>query len=183
MTRKYEEEISLQARAKLARGKKMFLSVHHDSAQPQFLEVKKDRVCSKKAKGYSLFVSRKNAFFEESLKYARFLGEQLYAQGLRPSTHHGEPIKGENRKLLDAKLGIYQYDDLIVLKQAEAPAVLLEGAVIVHPEDEALARSSEYRQKIAKAVAATFAYVLNEQKLIKASEEKPAEQSLMQKEQ
>ncbi|MBQ7585220.1 MAG: N-acetylmuramoyl-L-alanine amidase [Desulfovibrionaceae bacterium] len=152
-------EISLQDRAKKAQGKRLFLSIHHDSAQEQFIQKINGHPCSNKARGYSLFVSGKNPYFERSLMYAKVLGQMLVERGLTPSTHHGEPIKGENRLCLDPKLGIYQFDDLIVLKQSKAPALLLEAAVIINPEDDELARSFNYQLIIAEAIGQTFRFI------------------------
>ena len=159
VTRPRNGEISLQQRAAKAQGKKLFLSIHHDSAQPKYIQMINGHPCSDKVAGFSIFVSGKNPYFDRSLTYARVLGMMLLAQGLTPSTHHGEPIKGENRPLLDPDCGVYQYDDLIVLKQAKAPAVLLEAAVIINPRDDALAKSSAYQLKIAAAIAQMFRFV------------------------
>ncbi|MCR4667514.1 MAG: N-acetylmuramoyl-L-alanine amidase [Desulfovibrio sp.] len=159
LSRRPGEERSLSDRAKQAKGKKLLLSLHHDSVQERFLSRSQPFPCSNKANGYSLFVSRKNKYFEKSLLYARVLGEILRTLGLRPSSHHGEAIPGENRPLLDPSLGIYQYDDLVVLKNADAPAILLEAAVIVHPEDDVLAQSPRFQLGIAEAIAQTFRFV------------------------
>jgi hypothetical protein len=40
---------------------------------------------------------------------------------LKPSRHHGEAIAGENRRLIDPENGIYQFDDLVVLKLQGLP--------------------------------------------------------------
>ncbi|MBR4742402.1 MAG: N-acetylmuramoyl-L-alanine amidase [Desulfovibrio sp.] len=153
-------DLSLQARAQKAKGKKIFLSIHHDSAQPYLITRKHGHPCSDKVSGYSIFVSRKNKYFELSLEYARALGRELQKFGMVPSTHHGEPVKGENRPLLDAQLGIYQYDDLIVLKHADAPALLLEAAVIVNPQDDAMAKSVDFQHKIASAIKVMLHFAL-----------------------
>ncbi|MDR2056013.1 MAG: N-acetylmuramoyl-L-alanine amidase [Desulfovibrio sp.] len=158
MTRTPDGEISLTDRAKTAAGKKLFLSLHHDSAQPQFVRQINGNPCSDKAEGYSIFVSAKNPHFQKSLACARVLGEALRRSGLVPSAHHGENIKGENRKSLDAHLGIYLFDDLVVLKNAESPALLLEAAVIINPADEVRAGSEAYRLKIAQAVEQTMLF-------------------------
>lgn len=155
-TRGPTENISLQKRAEKSAGKKLFISLHHDSVQPQFLQKINGFPSSQKARGYSIFVSRKNPYFDKSLEYAKVLGAALRAQGMKPGTHHGEKIKGENRPLLDPKLGIYAYDDLIVLKQSKCPALLLESAVIVHPQDELAARSEKHQLAIARALEKTI---------------------------
>jgi N-acetylmuramoyl-L-alanine amidase len=161
VTRTPDGEISLTDRAKMSAGKKLFLSLHHDSAQPQFITCRNGNPCSEKAQGYSIFVSGKNGFFRESLVCARVLGEALKNSGLLPSTHHGEKIRGENRESLDAALGIYRFDDLVVLKNAKSPALLLEAAVIIHPGDDARAGTREYQLKIADAVEKTITFAVN----------------------
>ncbi len=127
------------------------LSFHHDSVQPQYLSTwvvdgKKYRY-SDRFVGYSLFVSKKNPRFGASFAFARTIGENLRKRGLKPTLHHAEPIKGENRTLLDKSNGVYQFDDLIVLKHADAPAVLLEAGVIVHRDEEIALQTAE-RQNI-----------------------------------
>ena len=153
VTKKPDAEFSLVDRASLSSGKTLFISLHHDSAQPQFIRRVNGNPCSEKAEGFSLFVSSKNAYFQESLAAAKVLGASLRVSGLHPSTHHGEPIPGENRKLLDEYCGVYLFDDLIVLKNAKSPAILLEAGVIVNPVDDARVKTLEHQQKIAEAVA------------------------------
>ena len=152
LTRKANEELSLINRASAAAGKRLFLSIHHDSVQPLFITWKNHRPTSTKAEGYSIFVSSKNRYYGQSLKYAHRLGAALRSRGLSPSKHHGEKISGENRQLLDSENGIYLFDDLVVLKNADAPSVLFEAAVIVNPQDEARAASEQYKLQIAEAV-------------------------------
>lgn len=150
------QDMSLAERAAKSRRSRLLLSVHHDSVQPQFLFVKSGNNgahhCSTKAQGFSIFVSARNKQYENSLRLAKKLGEALAKRGIKSSLHHAEKIPGENRELLDNRLGIYRYDELGVLKAADSPAILLEAAVIVHPEDDKRARSPEYQQAIADAV-------------------------------
>ncbi len=135
----------------------LFLSIHHDSAQTQFL---KHNVVDgltgwsslKPIRGFSLFISRKNASFDQSFKFARLLADELLALGRRPTLHHAENIKGERKELLDSSRGIYRYDDLIVLKKTQAPAVLLEAGVIVDSHDEMWLAISENQKKMAGAI-------------------------------
>jgi len=149
-----DEELSLLDRARTAAGRDLLLSLHHDSVQPQFLSrhSKKHGTCSEKAKGFSIFVSRKNPFYKKSLQYANSLGSALVKRGLTPTLHHAEPIDGENRPLLVPDRGVYAFDDLVILKNANSPAVLLEAAVIVNPNDEALATTASYRTIITESI-------------------------------
>lgn len=153
LSRRSHDELSLSGRAKSAAGKSLMLSIHHDSVQPHFITGENGRPVSTKAEGYSIFVSQKNRHYAQSLKYAYQLAGALRSRGLRPSRHHAEKIAGESRQLIDAEQGIYLFNDLVVLKNSDAPAVLFEAAVIVSPKDEAKASSVLYRKLIAESVA------------------------------
>lgn len=154
LTHSENEEVTLLQRTQRGINGTLLLSVHHDSVQPQFLsrQSRKHGYCSKKAKGFSIFVSRKNPFFEASLRYAKALGAALLKKGFVPTLHHAEPIAGENRELLIPDKGIYVFDDLVVLKTAMSPALLLEAAVIVNPDDDALASTDTFRLAVAESV-------------------------------
>lgn len=155
LTKSGNSVISLSRRAALSKGQDLLVSIHHDSVQPQFVNRTPDGgVCSYKAKGFSIFISRSNRYFKESLHYARLLGNAMVRRGYHPTLHHAEKIPGEFKILYDPALGIYIFNNLVVLKQAKAPAILFEAAVIVHPEDEAIAASEEYRHAIAESAAA-----------------------------
>ena len=163
VTRSPDGEISLEERAKISAGKKLFISVHHDSAQQQFIQHVKGNPCSNKAEGFSIFVSAENAFFQESLAIASVLGQSLRNSGLNPSRHHGERIKGENRQLLDDELGIYLFDDLVVLKKAQSPALLLEAGVIINPVDDVRVKTKAYQLIIAEAIATAIKFAVSGQ--------------------
>ncbi len=151
---------SLQQRVDAANlhGADLLISIHHDSVQPQYMSQwsygGNQRKYSDRFSGYSLFVSLKNSHPDESLGLATDVGTQLSAAGFTPSLHHAEKIPGENRTLVNAKLGIYQFDDLIVLKLPPIPAVLLECGVIVNREEETKLSNPKYQAKMAGAVAA-----------------------------
>lgn len=137
-------------------GAKFFLSLHHDSVQPRYLKNWESdgatRQYSDYAAGFSLFVSRKNPYSEVSLRCARAIGTLLREKGLRPTPHHAENIQGENRDWADKENGVYFYDDLIVLKTAAMPAVLLEAGVIVNKEEELAVQTPERRNTMAAAI-------------------------------
>ena len=147
----------LTARTAAARNADFFLAVHHDSVQPQFLETwefdRVERPFSDRHSGFSLFVSRKNAAVKRSLSCASAIGEALRHAGFSPSLYHADPIPGENKPFADRRNGVHYYDNLIVLKTATTPAVLLEAGVIVNRDEELKVQSEETRKRIAAAVA------------------------------
>lgn len=159
LTRTHGEEITLEERSERAnRGNgALFLSLHHDSAQLKYLE--KKNIGTKDVyqtitplRGYSIFISRKNTDFDRSNRLATLLAEEILRLGRKPTLHHAEMIPGEGRTLLDSRLGVYQFDDLKVLKGAAMPAVLLELGVLVDPEDEAYVADAANQAALVKAV-------------------------------
>lgn len=149
------QEVSFTQRYKLSENKDLFISLHHDSVQEIYIKKTQDGCPSSgHASGYSLFISRKNPYFKESLSYAQKFATALKEQGLKPSLHHAEKIKGENRELLDPTLGIYVFDDLKVLKNTQSPAILFEAGVLVNPIDEQAVRTTLYKLKILNAFLA-----------------------------
>lgn len=147
-----------RTRLALAGGAGLFLSLHHDSVQPHYLldwqvDGRTHRY-SDRFRGFSLFVSGATAQAPASRAFAGLLGEALLQQGLAPSLHHAEPIPGEGRPLLDARIGLHRFDQLAVLRTAAMPAVLLEAGVIVHRAEEQEVRSGHRGERVAAAVAA-----------------------------
>lgn len=159
LTRQPEESPTLTERTAKANRLRadLFLSIHHDSAQPAFVytttvngvEVKRT---VKPFSGYSLFVSQLNPRYAESRRFATLLARQIRPLGRAPTLHHADPIRGENRPLLDSYYGIYRFDRLLVLRKTKMPAVLLEVGVLPDPEDEAWINNTRNRQAIEAAV-------------------------------
>jgi N-acetylmuramoyl-L-alanine amidase len=153
------KRISLSGRAAAAKaaGADLFLSIHHDSVNDRYLETERQangrvlQYCDR-FRGYSVFYSAKNGEASESLEFARALGLAMRRQGLTPTLHHAERIKGENRELVNPDLGIYRFDDLIVLKSATMPAALLECGVIVNRSEEAELLTEERQQRAVAAI-------------------------------
>ncbi|HAO19903.1 MAG TPA: N-acetylmuramoyl-L-alanine amidase [Desulfobacteraceae bacterium] len=147
----------LEARTRAAKGADIFLSLHHDSVQPRYLEYQeingRRQHHSERFSGFSLFVSRINPDTAQSLACAVSIGKSLRQAGFTPSPHHAEPIPGENRVFADALNGVYYFDELVVLKTAAMPAVLIEAGIIVNRNDEILLRQPETRKKISTAIA------------------------------
>ena len=149
---------SLPERTRIAASRKadLFVSIHHDSAQDKYLEERdaadgETQRFTNKFSGYSIFVSRKNPRYEESLDLARRIGRAM-SVNFKFATHHNEAIPGENRPIVDREAGIYAFDDLVVLKTATMPAVLVECGVIVNPEEEQSLLTDERRITITAAL-------------------------------
>jgi N-acetylmuramoyl-L-alanine amidase len=145
---------SLVDRVKRANGSSadLFLSIHHDSVPDSFLQAweyqGEEHHFSDRFKGHSLFFSIDNADPDGSLLFGRLLGEELGSRDLQYTPHYIEKFMGHRQRLLvDAKVGVYRYDQLIVLKTTQMPAVLLEAGSIIN-RDEELAMSSPQRQSL-----------------------------------
>lgn len=152
------DAIPLASRPEAVRqaGATLLLSLHHDSVQAQYLcewEWRGKRYFySDSFRGYSLFVSVKNPYYQESLDVARDMADSLLEKKLTPTLHHAEPVTGENRLLLDSLRGIYQFDELVVLRETPSAAVLFEAGVIVNRGEELLLSRPAYKEKIASAM-------------------------------
>jgi N-acetylmuramoyl-L-alanine amidase len=136
----------------------LFISIHHDSV-PQFLKEeweyagKKTSYCDR-FKGYSIFVSHENRKRAESYAFATLLGRALKAKSLNYTGHYSQAFMGKwRRDLMDAEVGVYRYDDLIVLRTTQMPAVLLEAGSIINRDEELLLASTDHRLLIATSVA------------------------------
>jgi N-acetylmuramoyl-L-alanine amidase len=146
-------------RAARANGLKadLLLSIHHDAVPERFLETwlvdGQEQHFSDRFPGHSLYISNLNADRAGSLAFARLLGNALKARGLQYTPHYTEKFMGNRRReLLDAKAGVYRYDQLIVLKDTRMPAVLLEAGSIVNRDEELLLATPEHQAITSAAV-------------------------------
>jgi N-acetylmuramoyl-L-alanine amidase len=142
-------EIDLGKRSKVAPRADFFVSIHHDSMQQWLIDAGRQREFS----GYAVFVSSRNPKYEQSVRCARAIGEQLLAAGEKPSLYHADPIVGESRPLIDARLGVQRFDNLAVLKTAPMAGVLVEVGVIVNPDEERRLARAEVIDGLARAIA------------------------------
>jgi N-acetylmuramoyl-L-alanine amidase len=137
----------------------LFLSIHHDSVPNKFLEdwefEGKKSHFSDRFSGYSVFVSRSNADFRNSLSFAELIAKEMKAQGLHYAEQYSQPIMGRYRHpLLNRETGVYSYDELIVLRKTRMAAVLLEAGSIINRDEELKMDSDERRDIISSGVAA-----------------------------
>ena len=135
----------------------LFLSIHHDSVPDSFLERweydGEEHYFSDRFKGHSIFISNDNVDPAGSLLFGRLLGGQLKARGLRYTPHYTEKFMGHRQRLLvDANTGVYRYDQLIVLRTTQMPAVLLEAGSIINRDEELVMNSPERQSLISAAV-------------------------------
>jgi len=141
--------IALAARPAVAPDADLFVSIHHDSIQPRYIDAGRQGEFA----GYSVFVSMRNPQPVRSLRCAQAIGEALREAGEHPSAYHAEPIAGENRPFLDRRRGVHRYDGLVVLHSARMPAVLIEAGVIVNPAEEARLAQPKTIRGLATAIA------------------------------
>jgi N-acetylmuramoyl-L-alanine amidase len=140
----------LYQRATLANSLRadLFLSIHHDAVPDRMLatwdyEGAKHQYCDR-FPGHSIFISRDNRDYSGSLLFGQMLGRCLKARGLQYTPHYVERFMGSRQRILvDAQAGVYRYDQLIVLRQTQMPAVLFEAGSIVNREEELLLTSPE----------------------------------------
>jgi N-acetylmuramoyl-L-alanine amidase len=135
----------------------LLLSIHHDSVPDSFLEKwnynGEDHYFSDRYKGHSIFVSYDNRDRKGSLLFARLLGNALKSRGLQYTPHYTERIMGHRQRvLLDPEAGVYRYDKLIVLKDTQMPAVLLEAGSIINREEELVLGTVERQSLISAGV-------------------------------
>jgi N-acetylmuramoyl-L-alanine amidase len=139
----------------------LLLSIHHDSTRERYIRrwefAGVERNYSDKFSGHSLFVSLKNRFYKQSVDFAKLLGRQLASAGLTFTPQHAEDIPTARLPLVDAELGVYRYDNLVVLKDVRVPAVLFEAGLIINRKDELVLSTPERRSLLAKAITSAAA--------------------------
>jgi N-acetylmuramoyl-L-alanine amidase len=156
----------------------LLISIHHDSTRERYIRrwefAGVERNYSDKFSGHSLFVSLRNRFYKQSVDFAKLLGGELAAKGLQFTPQHAEDIPTARLPLVDAELGVYRYDNLVVLKDVHAPAVLFEAGLIINRKDELLLATPERRTLLAKAITSAVAdYCKTHQPATPAREKRP----------
>jgi N-acetylmuramoyl-L-alanine amidase len=150
-------EVDLYSRPRNARrmGAQVFISIHHDSVQARHLIWRAvDGVSAQQTptiRGYSIFVSRRNPYFDESRRLGWLMGRSFTIAQMKPTAHHAEDISGERRKLLDPEVGLYEAP-FVVIASATIPAVLVEVGVIANAAEEHELNRPEYRARAQLAI-------------------------------
>lgn len=150
-------EIDLYARPRNARrmGAQVFISIHHDSVQDRHLVWRavdgKSAQQTPTIRGYSIFVSPRNPYFDESRRLGLLMGRSFTIAQMKPTAHHAENISGERRKFLDPEVGLYEAP-FVVIASATIPAVLVEVGVIANAAEEQDLNRPEYRARAQLAI-------------------------------
>jgi N-acetylmuramoyl-L-alanine amidase len=126
----------------------LLVSIHHDSVPDSLLEKwefeGKESYFSDRFSGHSIFVSYENPQLNGSLLFGRLLGNELKDRGLQYARQYTLPLMGRRqRELVDAAAGVYRFDELIVLKGTQMPAVLFEAGSIINRDEELQMNSAE----------------------------------------
>jgi N-acetylmuramoyl-L-alanine amidase len=144
----------------------LLVSIHHDSVPDPLLESwefeGKESQFSDRFSGHSIFVSYENRHLNESLLFGRLLGRELKDRGLQYARQYTQPMMGRYRhKLVDPDVGVYRYDQLIVLKGTRMPAVLFEAGSIINREEELQMNSAERLDLISASLRAAIEMLCN----------------------
>jgi len=136
----------------------LLLSIHHDSVPQSYLETWMhdgvQRSYSDRFSGFSVFISRDAPKAKASLAFAKRLATELVNRDLHFTLHYADTIRSDIRVLLDRSLGVYAFDELVILYKSKVPAVLFEAGLIVNRDEELALASSERQSTIAAAVHA-----------------------------
>jgi len=144
----------------------LLVSIHHDSVPDSLLESwefegKKSHF-SDRFSGHSIFVSYENSHRDGSVLFGRLLGKELKDRGLQFARQYTQPIMGRyQHKLIDPDVGVYRYDQLVVLRATRMPAVLFEAGSIINREEELQMNSGERRDLISASLTAAVEMFCN----------------------
>ncbi len=145
----------LRARVQAAVSADLLISIHHDSVQPQYLQLwdvaGKSQRYADQFGGYSLFVHSQASQFSRSFACAQAVSQSLLARGFKPTDHHALGIAGEDRLQLDPKLGIYDAD-FVVVRLGKIPAILFEAGVIVNRSEALALQEPATQNQMAEAI-------------------------------
>ena len=142
-------EVKLVDRAARTDTASLFISVHHDSIQQAWI----DGGYADHYRGYAVFASRRNPHWAKSVRCAESVAEAMQSGGEAPSRYHAEPIKGENRPFVNERLGVHHFDELVVLRTARSPAILIEAGVIVNSAEADRLRRPATITRLGRSIA------------------------------
>lgn len=150
----------LAERTAQARGSDLFIAIHHDSIDEQYLQTwlwqRQTQTYTDVKRGFGLFISARNPDPDASLTCAVVMGLLLRRAGFEPSSWHGK-----SHLAADVQNGVWYYDSLVVLHTASMPAVLVEAGVIKHRDEELALLDPQRQARMADALATASAACLS----------------------
>lgn len=151
---------SLAERPASVPGSDLFVSIHHDSISPEYLQFwdwdGSEASFTTLKRGFGIFVSRRNPDPPASLRCASTIGAALRLAGFVPTPWHGR-----KHQPADADNGVWYYDNLVVLHKSAFPALLFEAGVIKHREEELELLEPDRQARMADALATGIAACLS----------------------
>lgn len=159
VSRRPDEKLAIKARGRRLNQLRpdLVISLHHDSVQPHLLKSwthdgKKLRYCDDHA-GYSLLVPTRGYYAGMAQLAAQDMAAELLAAKRAFTTYHALDIPGERVPWVNEKLGIYAGDYLYLLREVQAPIVLVELGFIINRDDEERLSSPEEVELLAGVLA------------------------------
>jgi N-acetylmuramoyl-L-alanine amidase len=147
---------SLEARPATVPDADFFISIHHDSVSEWELQpwdwADSEQTYSDRWMGHSMFVSRRNPDLATSLLCGSTIGARLQRLGFVPTDKNAR-----RRAYADPVHAVHYFDNLVVLYRAVQPALLFEGGVIKHRDEELLLRDPERQARMADGIATGIA--------------------------
>lgn len=150
---------SLAARPAAAPDADLFVSIHHDSVSESELLpwewAGQPQTYNDQWRGHSLFVSRRNPHPEASLLCASAMGARLQREGFPPTDKNAR-----RHAWADQADTVHWYDNLVALRLARQPAVLVEAGVIKNRDEELELADPARQARMAEALATGIAACL-----------------------
>lgn len=164
-------KISLYDRTNLAKGSNFLIYLHHDSLPKKDLNhwqfQGKKQYFNDNTKGFSIFVSTKNPYFNKSLICANKISDNLIKAGFHSNYRKNAILVSNAGTLFVKNKPIYKYDNLAVLRTASMPALLIEAGVIVNRKEAIWIAQEHIRERFSIAVSRAINQCINNNTLKK----------------
>lgn len=125
----------------------LLVSLHYDSV-PQSM---RDNGLAETKAGYSVLVSRKNAYYIDSVRCAQSVGQSMHRFAGEKKSDYRNHLDGF-RTPYNRIFGVHIYDNLRLLRQSVQPALLVELGMWVNSKEEPRLLSPQTMDKQALAI-------------------------------
>lgn len=140
MTREKDETVSLQRRSQIANEEKVdaLISIHTNAGPPE-------------ARGIESFYSFNGQWGSKFREAAQDLAYSIQRKLIEYTGLYNRGVK--TRVVTDMKSSLWRQDYYSIIRESKCPVVLVEAGFHSNPQEEALLKTEEFRQKIAAAIA------------------------------